>query len=513
MNDKEFKALLDRYCNGDLNDQEFVAFETAMLQDASKRAYYLRYMNLDAALKEGLVFEEEGKVAAVTSSLWLRAALFLFSLGSILALMLFMNHQSRRHNSLALQESDELSNDGVAIITKALGIEGLAQKINIGTTLKAGLLEIPKGMLQLELYSGVLMIVEGPAKLDLIDPMRVVCHYGQVRSRVPTQAIGFKISSADYDVIDLGTEFSLKINQVSGQADFAVHEGEIELHNKQNALLKSLKTGESTAYSRGTLIDSPLAFNTTSFEKLQLLYKHQDNQKLLQWHNYAETMKTKDEVVLFYDFEPENSWSRTLKNKSVQQAMMLNGAVVGCQWSTGRWEGKGALDYKSISDRVRLDLQGVYGSLSLSAWVKIDSFDRWLSSLFLTDSYDRNEIHWQLSDKGEIILGVNVPKVGNTFSAPVLTPEHLGKWCHIMTVIDQGHGEIRHYMNGEQVHLRKINVTFDITFGAVEIGNWNSTVGKDNIRSLNGRMDEFVLFNRALSREEVSDLYLQGKPD
>ena len=61
--------------------------------------------------------------------------------------------------------------------------------------------------------------------------------------------------------------------------------------------------------------------------------------------------------------------------------------------------------------------------------------------------------------------------------------------------------------------MRKINVNFDITFGGVELGNWKAWTGKDNIRSLNGRMDEFVLFSRALSREEVSDLYFQGKPE
>jgi hypothetical protein len=52
--------------------------------------------------------------------------------------------------------------------------------------------------------------------------------------------------------------------------------------------------------------------------------------------------------------------------------------------------------------------------------------------------------------------------------------------------------------------------------GASELGNWNAKGFPENdpfmIRNFSGAMDEFSLFNRALSAEEIRALYAQGKP-
>ncbi len=512
----EFKDSLDKYCNGELSSEGFAALEKAMLEDSAKRAYYISYMNLDAALKETTTEEEEEKVEVRKNYIWTRAAVLLVSVGLVMWLAFFMGQKNKTNelNMLSLQMADELSHDGVAIITKVIGFDQIKSDVNKGMTLKPGLLEMSKGLLQLELYSGVSLILEGPLKIDVIDPMNVICHYGQIRSKVPPQAIGFTIKTAEYDVVDLGTEFSLSVDQSSGHSEFLVHQGEIELHNKKAVLMKSLKTGQAAATVAGQLEMAPVSLKTTSFRNIQSLYHEKGNQHLSEWRDYADEMMLRDDVVLFYDFEAKNSWSRTLDNKSKHKHNQLNGAIVGCQWSEGRWQGKGALDYKSISDRVRLNIEGEHDSLTLSTWVKIDSFDRWLSSLFLTDGYDRGEIHWQLSDIGEIILGVSQPGVGNTFSPSVITPEHVGQWLFITTVIDQENLKIAHYLNGKLVHDRKFEETFKTKIQNVELGNWNTNHdGNHSIRSLNGRMDEFILFSSALSSEEIYHLYRQGKPE
>lgn len=511
MNFDSFKDHLDRYCNGELSEDEFKAMEKAMVEDRDKRAYYLRYMNLDAGLKESLDSEikeiETGPVVQ-KEKLWLRAAVFFFALGGLIFLLISI--PQRNSSVLKIQVADDLKNDGVAIITKAVGFERTQAGIAKGTTLKPGLLEISAGILQVELYSGVSLILEGPANIDIVDEMNVVCLNGQLRANVPPQAIGFKVKAKDYDVVDLGTEFSVSVDQQTGRSDFLVHDGEIELYKKDQRL-SLLQKGQGVGYENGEV--RPHSIQTTSFSNIDSLDQKQGNRRFLEWQRHAQSMRQSEDVALFYDFEVTESWARTLQNKSPLQQPGLNGAIVGCQWTQGRWKEKGALDYKSISDRVRLNLQGEFDSVTFSAWVKIDSFDRWLSSLFLTDGWDRNEMHWQLSDKGEIILGINAPGIGNTFSPPVITPEHLGQWLYIVTVVDQGDNKVLHYLNGTKVHERLFGNNFKAQFGNVELGNWKSNASRDAIRSLNGRMDEFILFKRALSSEEILSFYQSGKPE
>jgi hypothetical protein len=511
MNLENFKDLLDRYCNGELNDDEFIVMEQAMIEDQDKRSYYLRYMNLDAGLKESLdseIKEVKSKPVIQTDRVWLRAAVLFFALGGLVFILFSFSNKGT--SIVNIQVADELKNDGVAIITKAVGFDRTQAGIAKGTTLKPGLLEISTGILQVELYSGVSLILEGPANINIVDSMNVICLDGQLRANVPPQAIGFKVKAKEYDVVDLGTEFSVSVDQKSGRSDFLVHDGEIELF-KQDQRLSLLKKGQGVGYENGKSL--PHSIQTTSFSNIDSLDQKQGNRRFLEWKVHAENMRNNQDVALFYDFENSQSWNRTLENKSSFQQPGLNGAIVGCQWTEGRWKDKGALDYKSISDRVRLNLQGEFESVTLTAWVKIDSFDRWLSSLFLTDGYDRNELHWQLSDEGEIILGINVPGIGNTFSPSVITPEHLGQWLYIVTVVDQEKNKVLHYLNGNKVHERNFEPNFKANFGNVELGNWRNHAKKDAIRSLNGRMDEFVLFKRALSSEEVLSFYQSGKPE
>ena len=51
--------------------------------------------------------------------------------------------------------------------------------------------------------------------------------------------------------------------------------------------------------------------------------------------------------------------------------------------------------------------------------------------------------------------------------------------------------------------------------GRAEIGNWNDGSGKStySLRNLNGRVDELVIFGRALQPEEIGRLWSSGRPE
>ena len=131
----------------------------------------------------------------------------------------------------------------------------------------------------------------------------------------------------------------------------------------------------------------------------------------------------------------------------------------------------------------------------------------------LTDNFDSGEVHWQISDEGEMILGVQTDKKGgpNTYSPPVIGPSNLGRWIHVATTANRTTGRVAHYFDGKLVkeEIRKDLTKFRI--GDAEIGNWTSGGSSHPIRSLNGRMDEFAILKRALSEEEVQRLHAAGQ--
>ena len=234
------------------------------------------------------------------------------------------------------------------------------------------------------------------------------------------------------------------------------------------------------------------------------------------WMEYSEELKARSDVLLYFSFEAQPTWSRQLRNVRTLTADPLHGAIVGCRWSEGRWAGKSSLEFKGTGDRVRIQIPGEHANFSLMAWVRIDGFDRDLNSLMLSDNWVPGGVHWQFTRNGELVLGTRHTdaNVGHYQSAPVLNHSHLGQWTQLAVSYDAQTKKISHYVNGEPVWSGAIDKPVKISAPHAELGNWKTDYNQtgSNIRNLNGRMDEFVVFSRGLSDAEMSDLYGKGKP-
>ena len=222
---------------------------------------------------------------------------------------------------------------------------------------------------------------------------------------------------------------------------------------------------------------------------------------------------TDPDTLVFFDFENQNAWDRQLTNRTENGP---HAAIIGAQWTEGRWPGKGALEFKRITDRVRLEIPGEFDALTFSAWVRIEGLDRWLSSLMLTDGFDRGEVHWQISDLGEVVAGIKTDRRDpNTDSSSVIQPEDLGRWIHLTTTLDRTAEQVIHYIDGKAVIIDERTDLPPLKLGAAEIGNWQPAklAEKKNhpLRSLNGRIDEFMVLKRALTATEVAALYEAGR--
>jgi hypothetical protein len=151
------------------------------------------------------------------------------------------------------------------------------------------------------------------------------------------------------------------------------------------------------------------------------------------------------------------------------------------------------------------------------AWVRVDGLEHIYTGLLLTDRWQKGSAHWQINRKGEVILNVkhSAGKDDRTRTPPVLGPDNLGQWTHLAAVYDHQAGRVTHYVNGRAVSSHEILYPTLLHIGPADVGNWGSRVheyDKVPIRNLSGRMDEFLLFDRALGAREIRDLYRAGKP-
>ena len=405
--------------------------------------------------------------------------------------------------------------DWVAVVSRTVDpvVAGSNAPPNEGDALPVGPFLLQSGLVQIEFFSGASVIVEGPAELNLKSPWLIECQRGRLRTFVPEPAQGFTIITPEYQAVDLGTEFALSVND-NGHSELHVVDGEVRVDDFTGKEIQLLESGGGIRSADGKV--ESLSGGGGDFigrERLLDLAAEDRQSKLQEWRRMRRQYSTDPDTLVFFDFEDQNAWDRQLTNKA---DMGPHAAIIGAQWTQGRWSEKGALEFKRITDRVRLEIPGEFDALTFSAWVRIEGLDRWLSSLMLTDGFDMGEVHWQISDLGEVVTGIRTPRRDpNTNSPPVIQPENLGHWIHLTSTLDRNAEQAIHYVDGEAVIVDARNDLPPLKIGAAEIGNWQPVrqinTKHNPLRSLNGRIDEFMILKRALTASEVAALYEAGR--
>src|SRR5262245_44195904 len=124
------------------------------------------------------------------------------------------------------------------------------------------------------------------------------------------------------------------------------------------------------------------------------------------WLAASQAIRRDPSLVVYYTFEPEQEGSRTLRNQAGGRKRPHDGTIGGCSWVGGRWPGKRALEFKQVSDRVRLHVPGKFESVTLVAWVRVDALPNVNNSLLLADGWQVGGLHWQIGEGGKLVLGV-----------------------------------------------------------------------------------------------------------
>lgn len=410
-------------------------------------------------------------------------------------------------------DAPALSYEGCAVLTKSLYTAWEGNGPAVGSVLPKGRLAFESGVVQIEFFSGARVILEGPADIDLVSSNEALCTLGKLRAVVPPQAQGFAVRTPAMKIVDRGTEFGLRLDR-GGAAEVHVFQGLVDIDTR--GARSELPVGRALRIDRAgaatPIAADPEAFVTLS--DLTLRSAEEAKSRYARWGGASERLRQDPRIAVYYSFNEAPEWTRELRSQRPERSP-LDGAIIGARWTEGRWAGKKALEFKCPGDRVRFQDAGEYESLTLMSWVRVDALDRPFSGLMLTDGWTSGSVHWQITQHGTLRLGIHGDRQSNDYDTPVLfKPGLFGRWIHLCTVYDRAAREVVHYVDGRLVNRLPLKFDTQLRLGAVELGNWGVPLQGNvyAVRNLNGRMDEFALFGKALGAEEIRGLYAVGAP-
>ncbi|MFY9254166.1 MAG: FecR domain-containing protein [Fuerstiella sp.] len=134
----------------------------------------------------------------------------------------------------------------VALITQAVGAYDGDVAIRSGQQVMSGQLSLDRGLVRLDFVNGASLAIEGPAKIEIVDEMRVVLLRGVVTARISASAIGFVVNTKTAHVVDLGTAFGVSVGD-DGTTDVCVFEGEVSVNKKDSESSQPTRVREGQA--------------------------------------------------------------------------------------------------------------------------------------------------------------------------------------------------------------------------------------------------------------------------
>ena len=500
----ELRGLLDALCEESITPDQLQRLEQLVLTHPEAEAYYVQFMSFYSDLvrnvaglpgrAERSVRERAGEAQPVraaevgteacarTSRRWLLGlgAIGLVGLaaGVLVVVSLWPRPlllDPRRPQDVAAAEAID---DTVAVLlhTNRAVWEETGLPTRPGTLLPPGRLVLKSGFAQIECYSGAKAILEGPVEFRLGSRMEAYCARGKLRATVPQHAQGFRIGSPAVNLVDRGTEFGLDVGEKT-----AVHvfKGEVDLYEPGSAPAaaprKKLLTKEAVS------LDAPGVLKTIPSQSGEFLTASELADRVAKdtlvrqrhWTTASETLRKDPSLVVYYTFQGIDPLSRALLDVSRGREEHHDGAVVGGEWGNGRWRGRQGLEFKRMSDRVRLHVPGEFQSLTMAAWVRPDALPNVNNSLLMADGWEEGEFHWQIGSDGTLILGIKGPPNYNpepNVRGPqyrahgVITPERFGRWVHLAVTYDRERGEVVHYVDGKLA--AQIEILLDIPCGS-----------------------------------------------
>ncbi|MEM1441031.1 MAG: FecR domain-containing protein, partial [Verrucomicrobiota bacterium] len=233
---KELDNELIKLC-GKLRDEEITSEELSLLEERldrspEDRSFYLRFMQIDSLLEKFPPIEDQQEIEESISGRKLirlpaaKAVAFLAT-AAALAVACTLGFQSFFENQVAGND-EYFAQDSVGTLILAEDCEWEDRSFSEGQRLPKGTMELEGGTAVVRFDGGAEAVLTGPVGFQIDGPTAAMLLHGEVVVRAEDDAIGFILDTPSGRLVDLGTEFAVKV-EGNGETELHVHEGAVAL--------------------------------------------------------------------------------------------------------------------------------------------------------------------------------------------------------------------------------------------------------------------------------------------
>jgi hypothetical protein len=227
----------------------------------------------------------------------------------------------------------------------------------IGTELAAGQkLNLAKGLAEIKYNNGVQVILEGPAVFEISRPGQSYLTSGKMTATVPSHAIGYTVETPNARVIDMGTEFAVKVRP-GKLSEVHVFQGRVEAQwlGKAGPMGETvnLSAGKAARFEFNTEREPipTFAANEAGFERA-LDRSARIAAKKTWWRESMKRLRADQDLVIYYSFAGTGSNQREFTNQAFaaneQFPCLLKGVGKqerGLSLVRGKWPWSAALEF------------------------------------------------------------------------------------------------------------------------------------------------------------------------
>ena len=243
---------------------------------------------------------------------------------------------------------------------------------------------------------------------------------------------------------------------------------------------------------------------------LPSLQKARQKAKHARWLGYKNNIRCMPSLVAYYTFEEgENT---KLENKAVGNPMdgkyapeKMDGTIVGATWikNGGRWIGKNTLEFDGTDDYVKCGNNSsldISESFTISFWVKQNGTGTY-QTLFNKEGSSCVYSAWVYNDG--LYFGMRSGGAWHQDPSMGSIPDNV--WTFVAIIFDGT--DARSYINGKHTDTLPIGGVGDTTDANLYLGRRKGTR-----QEFRGCIDEFAIYDRSLSRNEIEGHYKMGRP-
>ncbi len=258
--DMKPEERIDRYLLGQATAEDVEVLNELLAKDGQLRKLYRFRVALEGGYREAAIRGESSEPMVDVSSDKAEAKQssrksflygFAVAAASLAAVALFAVMQwSRIDRETPTSGDSAASGNPVARLVASVDADWRDIEPMSGALLEAGSFRLDAGMVELEFNRGARVTLQGPSSFELKSTDLLHVSSGNLVARIPEEAIGFTITTNEAEVVDLGTEFGLRVGD-GRQTEVHVIEGLVEVFGREGS---SKRSGESIRIEEGQAI-------------------------------------------------------------------------------------------------------------------------------------------------------------------------------------------------------------------------------------------------------------------